>query len=318
MADYSGSYATPRADLGEALIEYKRDGEGGFITSKILPTLAVPKKTATFSAFTRGSILLSADVKRAPRGKYNRVEGQAADHTYDCQNYGIEQAIDDSERQFFSNDFDSDLMALMMAMGRIKRAQEIRTAAALFSTSKFTGSNYDDYSSTAPWTNVSTDVVGQVLDAKEASRRQTGLSPNTMVVGRPVFNLLKKNQDIKNRRNVTIVLSEQEQTDSMREIFGVEQFLIADEVYNSAAEGATASVTDIWAKQYCLLAYCAKPGAPLSEPSLGRLIQWDFLPENQVTSYREEKIRSDIIRVEHFVHEFIYDPAYGHLLKVQT
>lgn len=314
MADY-GSYATPRADLGEALIEYRREGEGGFVTSKILPPLTVPKKSATFSAFTRASILAVSDVKRAPRGKYNRIEGKGADHSYNCQNYGVEQAVDDSEREFFSNDFDADLMAMMMVEGRIKRAQERRAAALLFSETVF-AADMTDHSADAPWTDESTDIVGQADDAKEASRAQTGLKPNTMLFSRKTLNRIKRNQDIKSRRNITMVLSDQEIEDSLKEIFGVEQLLIADEVFNAASENAPADVQDIWDDKHVLFAYCAREGASLSEPSLGRLMQW-FIPGMRVTSYREEKISSDVVRVEHWADEFLYDTAYGHLIKIK-
>lgn len=318
MADYSGSYATPRADLGMALIEYWREGGGNWVTPRALPKLTVKKKAATFSAWTRGSILRVDDVKRSMRGQFNRVTGDGKDHSYNCQDYGVEVLVDDGERAFFAPDFDSDLQATMLCEQRVKRAQEVRTAKALFNTTTFTGSNFTDNSASDPWTGLSADIYGQILTAKEASRRQTGLMPNKMIVSRPTFNLMKNNTDLKNRRNVTVLLSDQEIEDSLQELLGLEELIVADEVYNTAAEGSTATITDIWDAHYALVFYCCRDGATLAEPSLGRLVEWEFLPEFLVTSYRAEDRKSDVMRCEHFVQEYIYDAAYGNLIKIKT
>lgn len=318
MPNYIGGYSAPRADLGEALLEYRREGGGNWVTPRVLPTLSVPKKSATFAAFTRASLLATSDVKRSMRGKYNRIQGAAADHTYNTQNYGVETLIDDAEREFFSNDFDADWQGTLITEMRIKRAQEMRTSTLLFNQTAFnTATCFTDHSADAPWTNVSTDVYGQILAEGEKVRRRVGMKPNKLTVARPAWNLMKQNTDLKNRRNVTVVLSDMEMEDSLTELLGLEEIVIADEVYNSAGENGTATVTDIWSPNYALLAFVAADGASLAEPSLGRLITWDFMPELQVTSYREEKLSSDVIRVEHFVQEFLYDYAYGQLIKIQ-
>lgn len=317
MADYQGSYATPRADLGMALMEYWREGGGNWVTERALPRLTVPKKAATFTAWTRASILRVDNVKRSFRGQFNRVTGDGKDHSYNCQDYGVESLVDDGERAFFSKDFDSDLQATMLCEQRIRRAQEVRTANLLFSQNTFTGANFTDNSATDPWTGLSADIYGQVLTAKEASRRQTGIMPNKMLVSRPTFNLMKNNTDLKNRRNVTVLLSDQEIEDSLQELLGLEDLIIADEVYNSASEGSTASVTDIWSGSYALLFYACREGATLAEPSMGRTIEWEFLPEFLVTSYRAEDRKSDVYRCEHFVQEYLYDQAYGNLIKIK-
>lgn len=322
--ELQGGYATPRADLGMALIEYRREGGGNWATSKILPTLAVTKKTATFSAYPRASLLLTGDAKRAFGGTYNRITAAAVDHTYNCQNYGLEQLIDDKQRGFLANDFDTDFAAALFTETRIRRIQEVRTANLLFSTTTFS-TNYTDYSVTGPWTALSADIFGNIIDAMESSRRLTGMPPNTILVGKPVFNIMKKNTALRDSfRNVatSFLAGDEPMKEYFANLFGVKQFIVADEVYNSAADpggnsSVAATVTDIWAKNYCLVAYCAEQGASLEEPSLGRLVVWDYVPELAVTSYREESRSSDVIRVEHFVQEYVYDQSYGYLLKVQ-
>jgi len=336
VPDYSGSYATPRADLGEALIEYRRENGGNWIGTKILPTIDVMKKSATFSVFTRASILQVADVKRAPRGRYNRIESEVKDFTYNCQNYGMEGAVDDSERELYSSDFDADFTCLTVVERVVRLAQEQRISALVFGTSTVAAAgmntNYTDNSSAAPWTSFGTDIYGQILDAKETSRRLTGMLPNTIAVNRPVWNLMKKNTALSSkfkfpnaaaRGREAGIQTDQLVEEEMRALFGVEQILIGDEVYNAAAElnpnSPMESVTDVWVKEYCLVLYACKLGSSLSEPCLGRTAVWvEFAGDFEVQSYREEKIESDIVRCKHFVQEFIRDQSYGTLIKVQT
>jgi hypothetical protein len=317
MADYSGAYATPRADLGEALIEFRAD-PSYWVTPRVLPRITVPRMAATFSAWTRAGLLRNDNVNRAMRSTYNRVEGESKDHSYRCLNYGVETLVDDGERAFFGRDFDEDLQAIMTLDLRINIAQEIRTANLLFSTANFTGNQFTDNSVTDPWTDVSSDIFGQILDAKEKVRQRTGMEANKLLVSKSVFNLMKKNTDLsKNRRNVSVILSEKAIQDSLVELLGLDEIVVGKSVQNTASELKTETLADIWSKNYALVFYCARDGAPLQEPSLGRLIEWEFLPDMLVTSYREEQRKSDVFRVEHFVDEFLYDQAYGQLIKVQ-
>lgn len=325
MADYQGGYGTPRADLGMALEEYRRDGGGNWATPRLLPTLSVPKVTATFSAYPRAALLQAGDAKRAWGGEYNRISYEAADHTYKCQNYGLEQLIDDKERAFYSNDFDGDYAAMMTTEMRLKRIQEVRTQGVILSTTAQTACNtagtFTDNSALDPWTQLSADIYGQVIDIKEKSRALTGIMPNVGVCSRKVFNLMKKNTALANRRDVDTVYSDKAAADTLKEKLGLEDLVVADEVQTTTAEGtpaASAVIADIWPKQYFGVILRAHDGATLAEPSLGRLIEWDFLPELSVISYREERRSSDVIRVEHYVQEYIYDYAYMGLIKVQT
>lgn len=322
MVDQLGSYATPRADLGEALLEYRRENGGNWIGTKLLPTVDVTKKAATFSKFPRASILQTADVRRAARGRYNRIDSEAKDFSYATQNYGLEGAVDDSERALYSSDFDSDMNIMIVVERAVRLAQEQRVAAALFNTTNFSGSNFVDNSVNAPWTQISTDIIGQIYDGLESSRRQTGMKPNTMAVARPTWNLMKKNTGIASRFKTIGIVTDGILEDSLKEIFGLKQILVGDEVYNAAAEAnpntPAESVTDVWAKQYALLAYVCPEGSSIQEPCLGRTFVWtDYASDLEVQSYREEKIESDIVRVKHFVQELLYDAAYGQLIKVQ-
>ena len=124
-----GTYETPRADLGEALMETRVIPAGGYAGLLMLPVFPTRKKAAAFSAITRESILRRRDVKRAARAAYNRDSYKGDDIEYKCQEFGHEEPLDDSEKELYSSDFDAEMVSVLVAEGVLLREQEIRIAA---------------------------------------------------------------------------------------------------------------------------------------------------------------------------------------------
>ena len=93
--EYQGTRATPRMDLGVAMMEYIEQA-GEFIGTNVLPIFRTQKQKSIFPAITRESITRDADTKRASRGNYNRDGFGAKDKSYNCQEHGLEGALDDS------------------------------------------------------------------------------------------------------------------------------------------------------------------------------------------------------------------------------
>ncbi|MFH0817063.1 MAG: hypothetical protein V1909_00340, partial [Candidatus Micrarchaeota archaeon] len=127
MPDYQGTRAIPRLELGEAALEFIQ-AQDEFIGTKVLPIFPTKKKASIFPAITRESITRDADTKRAPRGNYNRDSFQAKDRQYACEEHGLEGPLDDSEREMYASDFDSELTTVQIVTRRVIQAQEKRIA----------------------------------------------------------------------------------------------------------------------------------------------------------------------------------------------
>lgn len=323
MVDYAGSYATPRLDLGQALWEF-RDGPMDFVATRCLPVFSTPKKAASFSALTRAMLMQSADTKRAPRGGYNRIDTGAKDLSYSCDNHGLEGLVDDSERELYRSDFDHEMATAWTVDRAVRLAQEQRVSALLFNTTTWTGASLYTDVSAAPWTTAGSDVIGQIADAKELVRQNTGMKANAVIFNESNLQELLRNTGIIARfpgagdqRAITPELLKA----NLALIFDVEQVIIAPSTYNSAEENEsqTVTVTDVWSSTYAMVARIAPQGSPLSTPGLGRTMLWQpYSPELfTVESYREEQTESDVIRVKHHVDEVVYDEYFAHLLKVR-
>jgi len=314
MPTQSGSYATPRLDLGAAFQEFDLTANN-FIAALALPQIRVPRKEAKFVKLRREGVLARADLKRAARSAYNRDEYSVEDDSYACEEYGHEQPLDDSERAFYANDFDAEFYASQVAARRLLTDYEVRAATAIFNTSTWTGSSLTTAVGTE-WSTASADAKSDILAAKEKVRRLTGVDPDTMIISKVVYNNLLKNDDLNEAVKYIQLGTVSNVAKAMADFFGLRQVLIGAGVYNSAKEGQDATITDIWDDEYAMI--CKLPeGDAITAPGIGRTFLWrDDSPNDlNVEEYREEQTRSTIYRVRHTVDEKIIDAAFGHLLS---
>jgi len=315
----SGSYANPRLDLGIPLMEFMQSNDE-FIGLAVSPLIGVDRKAATYPAITRESLIRTGDVKRASRSAYNRDSFETKDKTYSCNEYGSEQAIDDSERAFYKNDFDAAKLATMTAGRRILQGQEVRIADAVMNTTTFTGAAlYTDNSGT-PWATIETDIKAQVLAAKEQVRTNCGMEPNSLIIGKPTLNSLLKNKLILDAVKYTRLATVKEIVGALAAYFDLDQILVGKGVKNTGKEGAAFSKADIWSDLYAMVALLAK-GSDLIEPALMRTFNWvqdGSAAGLVVEEYREEQTRSNVYRARHTVDEEVIDAYFGHLLKIKA
>ncbi|MBN1869391.1 MAG: hypothetical protein JW847_02290 [Candidatus Omnitrophica bacterium] len=318
MPDYQGTRAIPRLELGEAALEFIQ-AQDEFIGTKVLPIFPTKKKASIFPAITRESITRDADTKRAPRGNYNRDSFQAKDKQYACEEHGLEGPLDDSEREMYASDFDSELTTVQIVTRRVLQAQEKRIASAVFDTTTFSGSDlFTDYSA-EPWDNASSDVIAQVREVREKVRKNCGMDPGSLIMSKANIDRLLANSGIKGAIQYVARLTEAEILNALADILGVKKIVVGKGIYNSAKEGKAFKGADIWSDDYAMVAVIGE-GQRLSDPSMGRTFLWTGdSPENAtVEQYRDDAARSDIFRVRQHVDEIIIDPYFAHLMKVDA
>ena len=99
--------------------------------------------------------------------------------------------------------------------------------------------------------------------------------------------------------------------------FDLQYCFVAGGAWNTANEGATASISSIWGNANAMVCRVATSN-DISEPCIGRTFHWSAdgsTPSGTFESYREEKIRGDVIRVRHQLDEVVLYAQAGHLLS---
>jgi hypothetical protein len=311
------TYAVPREDLGVAFHEFDNAAEG-FVAEQVLPVMTVQKKAATISVIKRTNIK-RADAKHANGAVFNRVSLIAADLDYSCQDYGLEEQVTDTDRENYINDFDADMEATQSIVRKIKVEQEIRAATALFNATTFSGPDLYTDVSAAPWDNIASGVMGHVNAAVEKVRRNTGAVADSMLIGPVTLNNILANTGILARFPGVTVLTYDLLMANLAAILNLRNLFVGKSVYDSAKEGQVFASGDIFSDDYALI-FKRQVGATKANPGLGRILLWDPISGEltPVESYREEQTKSDIIRCNQFCQEKLFDPYFGHLLKVDA
>jgi hypothetical protein len=310
--------AVPRLDLGVAFHEYDPSTDG-FIADQVLPPLPVEKKAATLSVITRENRKVP-NVNHANGGTFNRVVLTSEDMDYVCKDRGLEGQLTDEDRGNYASDYDAEYETSQLITQLMYLAREKRVKAAVFNTTTWdtsTAALYTDNSGT-PWDTTTTNIISQVEAAMEKVRLNTGVRPDSMVIGEAAMCNIRKNTVILARFPGATTISRKMIEDNLGALFGLSNLIVGGQVEDSAKEGQSFSASDIWGDDYALI--FKKAQGSMASPGLGRQPEWTGVENglSRVVQYREEQTESDIFRVRDFSTEKIFDPFFGHLMKIDA
>lgn len=321
MPSPSSSLATQRPDLA-SFFEFDLEAEkAGFIASQVFPVIDVASQSGNFGKIPLEELLQERKTDRAPGSGYARGDFTFEPATYACLEHGAEEPIDDREAKMYQEYFDAEVVSTARAYGAVLRNAEKRVADAVFNTTTWTGSGlttavtneWDDSSNATPLVDVEA-AVQKVYDG-------SGLWANALVINRKVFRNLRNCSEVIDRINSAGAGNPSKASDvttqMLAQAFDLDHILVAGSSRNSATEGQTPSVGQIWSGEYAMVCKIAT-GMDMREACVGRTFHWSEDGSSiggTVESYRDETVRGDVVRVRHDVAEVVLYPQAGHLLS---
>lgn len=308
MPTPSSALSTLRPDLGGSLEEFNTAMDRlGFIGLRVLPVFETAKQAGVFGKIPIEQLLANRDTERAPGSGYSRGQFKFTSDSYSCEEHGAEEPVDDRESRMYADYFDAELVSTERARDVVLRNHERRVAAAVFNATTFTSqttsitNEWDDADNATPIDDVETAV--------RAIWERCGLWPNSLIINRIVFRNLRKCDQIVDRiassgagmptRAADVTAAQ------LASVFDLENIIVAGSAYNSATEGQDVSISSIWSNEYAMVAKIVTSN-DIREPGLGRTFHWGedgSAIGGMVESYRDERVRSDIIRCRHDVDE---------------
>ena len=318
---YSNTAAVFRGDIAGVLGQAK-DWETNLIGTRVLPILNVPVRAGQYPSFKlKEGQLLKNDVKnRAPYSAFARGTRAFNYESYNALEYGYEEAVDDTVTADISRFFDAEVIAAKLARRKLLLAHELRVSAAVFNTSNFTSTNSGTAYTTA---NLATFDVGQ--DVQEAIDRllANGESSTNLrvVIPYPVWTRIRASTKFQNRlRGVGLSTDTilNASTEAAAQVFGVQEVLIGRASYDSAPEGITFSSSNVWANTYIWVGSVTESSSGYFGGGAGFTLNWsEYGPAVGVFTYRDETIKSNIVRGSHYVAEKIVNANAGQLIATQ-
>lgn len=290
----------------------------GFIGAQVLPTINVDRESGKFGLIPLEQLLQNANTVRAPGSGYNRGNWTFDEQSYACKEYGWEEPVDDREAAIYDDYFDAEVIATMRARSFIAVEAEKRIAAAVFNPTTFTSqtttvtNEWDDATNATPLVDINT-AVNAVYD-------RTGIWPDTLVINRKVFRNLRTLDKIKDAIAASGAGDPTKATDitvqMLAQVFDLKNILVAGGTKNTANEGQTAAAGQIWSGEYAMVCKIAST-SDIRESCLGRIFHYGgdgSSVDGMVETYRDETVRSNIVRVRHDVDELLLHTAAAQLL----
>lgn len=300
---YSNTAAVYRPDLA-GYVEQASTWEKGLIGQMIYPVVNVERDSGFYPIFklAAGNLLRNEVKVRAPYAAYARGTRAFDQDTYGTLEYGFEEAIDDVLRMKFMPFFDAEVVAGKQAKRKVLLAQEVRIAASVMNTANW-GSAISaplDYNKT----NLATFDFGNDVDVAKTQLNSQGedVSDAIVVLSGQLWNRIKASTKFQNRARGMGIGSDtilKMNTTVAAEVLEVKAVVVGKNYYDISPEGKAFSGSQIWPNTWFWLGRVTDAGSPagMLQGGAGYILNWaQYGPLYSVFTYRDEKIKSDIVR----------------------
>lgn len=289
-------------------IAYMQDSSA-FVAARVFPNIPVGKQADRYYTYDRGDFNRDEMEKRAPAtesagGSYNLDNSP----NYFADVWAFHKDVPDQVRSNSDAVLNPDRDATEYVTQKALIRREKIWAANYFTTGKWT----TDITGVAAapgagqvlqWNDANSTPIQDIRTGKRTVLESTGFKPNTLVLGKAVYDYLIDHPDIIDRVKYgqTAGNPATAGVEALMKLFEIERILVMEGVENTAKEGATAVHAFIGGKS-ALLCYAApRPG--LLVPSAGYTFSWTgFLGAgqegNRIKRFRMEHLEADRVEIQ--------------------
>lgn len=291
---------TPLTNISIAYIQ----SSAKFVASLVFPNVPVAKQADRYWTFDRGEFNRDEARERAP-GTESAGGGFAMDSTptYYCRVVAFHKDVNDQTRANADSQVNLDRLTTRYVTSKLLIRREKSFVARYFQPGvwayEFTGvAAAPAAGQVLRWSDANSNPIEDIRLAKRTMLENTGFEPNTLTLGKHVYDALLDHPDLVDRIKYgqTPGAPAIVQRQAMAALFEVERILVMEAIENIAPEGQTAVHRFIGPKR-ALLTY-APPEPALETPSAGYTFSWTgFLGASQdgmrMKSFRMEPLESD-------------------------
>ena len=215
-----------------------------FLAEKIAPYSVQPQKSGTYFKYDPSYWMrVPTGGQRAPNALTKELGYGVSTDTFSANEHAYKKLLPDPIRNASQTPEDLQMKDVQFLTNALQLDLEAAVAAKVFVTgvwgtsSALTGANkWDDYANSDP--------IKDAKTARLAIHRLVGEYPNTMFIGVSSWNKLIEHPLLLDKYKYTQkgILTEE----LIAAVLGVDEVVVGDTSYNSAAEGQTAVGADIW------------------------------------------------------------------------
>jgi hypothetical protein len=257
-----------------------------FIADKVFPRVSVQKKTNTYYIYDRAQFNRVGDVQpRAARTEAPVIGMSLSTDTYSTNLYSLAMDFDLETELNADAGLEIEAAGAQVLTSQLLIDRERKWTAKYFAAGVWTGADWtgissapganqvrqwSDYTNSTPLQDVT--AITQTIQLKNG-----GFRPNVMVMSRPVRDILINHPTILARINGGAVVNNPALVSNalLAALFGFEEVLVMDTIYNTSPEGVAESNSFIAGKGVGF--YYRPRSAGLMIPSAGYIFTWDSL-----------------------------------------
>lgn len=292
-------------------VKYLQD-TANFVADKVFPSVPVVKQSDRYFKYLKEDWFRDDAEKRAI-GTESAGGDYGIDNTptYFCEKYAFHKDVYEEDRTNSDAPLAPDEDAVEFVSGKILLNKENKWAKTYFKTGVW-AQEITGVASTPTSTNrikwsdyTSSDPIKDISDTATNMAELTGSRPNTLTLGRRVYDALRQHPDILDRIKFTqkgvITL------DLLAELFDVQRILVCNSIQNTAKKGQTA-VMDFIMGDHALLTF-STPTPKLKTATAGYTFVWTGLMGANALGGRINRIPVPLLGIgtERIEAELAYD-----------
>lgn len=255
----------------------------------IAPTVVTGIASGSYKTYGDKNAFSAPDAVRAIGGSATRIGFESGEATYNCTPHALEIPIDDYEKGKAGANYPKlqkaktrtlvNQAALARERGVFDRAKTLSAVA-----------------SKGNWSSSEVDPIAEIDEQILAIAAETGMMPNRCVLGLTAWSKLRNNPHVRARQpGAQVVTATVADVSAMLMVPGID-IRVATLSYDTAKPGKAANKEIIAGSEMFL--FLASPFPDDYDPSWMKTFAVEPGNVAQVGTYRDDKVRSDIVAVD--------------------
>jgi hypothetical protein len=284
-------------------------GAAQFVATKIFPVVPVQKQSDRYFVYSKGDLMRDEAIARAP-GTESAGMSYDIDNTptYACVKYALHKDVDDDTVANADVPLRPEQDAAEIVTDKLLIKRDRLFAASYFKTGVW-DVDWDGVAASPStdeflqWDVANSHPIADVRAARREVADSSGKLPNVGLCSGAVFDVLCDHADIIDRYKHTT--AESITAPLIAKLFGLDELVVAESVYNPSAKGQATAVSAIFGKSM-LLAY-REPRPAIMKPSAGYCFSWAGLYGAGNDGLRMKRFRMEQLNSMRIEGELAYD-----------
>lgn len=227
--------------LSNVSVKYTNDT---FIADQIFPVVPVSKQTGKYYVYDKSNLRIDKSLRAAGSGA-NEVDFGLSTSSFSCDDHALKGFVADEIQDQAEAALNPLIDETDAITEKLMLDRESALATTMASTANFTQNV--TLAGTTQWSDyANSDPIGDVRTARTTVHASTFKKPNTLIMGKQVFDMLIEHPAIIERikySQLGVVTAE-----LLARVFQVERVLVGEAGANTAAEGQADSMSYVWGK----------------------------------------------------------------------